>query len=166
SFPADPYESLYREAKERGFRLTAHAGEVAGPESIWAAINKLDTERIGHGLRAGEDPELVSLLKERQIPLEMCVLSNVETQVCSSVKDHPIRRYFDEGLLVTANSDDPGMFGTTLNQEYLALAEELNFTLDELKRLSMNAIDASFLPDEDKQAMRTQFEAEWQELNT
>ena len=166
SFPADPYESLYREARERGFRLTAHAGEVAGAESIWAAVDKLDTERIGHGLRAGEDPDLVSLLKERQIPLEMCVLSNVETQVCRSVNEHPIRRYFDEGLMVTANSDDPGMFGTTLTQEYLALAEELDFTLDELKGLSMNAIDASFLPDGDKQALRSQFEDEWQSLLT
>ena len=165
-FPAGPYEALYREARDRGFRLTAHAGEVAGAESMWAAIDKLAVERIGHGMRANEDPELVNLLKERRIPLEMCVLSNVETQVCRSVKDHPIRQYFDEGLLVTANSDDPGMFGTSLTGEYLALAEDLNFTLDELKRLSLNAVDASFMPEEDKAALRSTFEEEWQDLMT
>jgi adenosine deaminase len=163
-FPAEPYEAFYREARDRGFRLTAHAGEVAGAESIWAVIDRLSVERIGHGMRAHEDPELVSLLRERQIPLEMCVLSNVETQVCRSVKDHPIRQYFDEGLMVTANSDDPGMFGTSLTGEYMALAEGLGFTLDELKRLSVNAIDASFLPDEDKAALRSTFDDEWKAL--
>lgn len=163
-WPADPYENIYQEAKKRGFRLTAHAGEAAGAESIWATIKKLGTERIGHGLRAYEDPELITLLKERQIPLEMCVISNVKTGVCESVEAHPFRQYFDQGLMVTVNSDDPVMFKTSINQEYLVLAQKHGFTVDELKQLSLNGITASFLSENEKQGMKTQFEEEWQRL--
>jgi len=163
-FPADPYADLYQEAKQRGFRLTAHAGEAAGAHSIWAAVEKLDAERIGHGLRAYEDPELISLLKERQIPLEMCVVSNVKTGVCETIEAHPIKRYVHEGLMVTVNSDDPVMFHTSINMEYRVLLQNLDFTIDELKRLSLNGIEASFLAREEKQRMTDQFEEEWQQL--
>jgi adenosine deaminase len=163
-FPPNPYVDVYQEAKKRGFRLTAHAGEAAGAHSIWAAVEKLGVERIGHGLRAYEDPQLVSLLKERQIPLEMCVISNVKTGVCDAIESHPIKDYFQKGLLVTVNSDDPTMFNTSINQEYLALIQQLGFTLNELKQLSMNGLEASFLSNEDKKAMRVQFETEWQQL--
>jgi len=128
-FPADPYTLVYKEAKERGFRLTAHAGETAGADSIWTAIEKLGIERIGHGMRASEDPKLLSLLKERQIPLEMCVISNVKTQVCKSIEDHPIKKYYDKGLIVTVNSDDPTMFNTSITREYTVLVEELGFVI-------------------------------------
>ncbi len=161
SFPADPYAFVYKEAKDRGFRLTAHAGEAAGPKSIWAAVEKLGVERIGHGARANEDSELVSLLKEKQIPLEMCVISNVKTGVCSSIETHPIKQYFQQGLMVTVNSDDPTMFNTSINQEYLILIEKLGFTVSDLKRLSMNGIDASFMSGEDKKLMNDRFEKEW-----
>lgn len=164
SFPADPYASVYKEARERGFRLTAHAGEAAGAESIWTVIKKLDVERIGHGVRACEDPKLVSLLKKRQIPLEMCVISNVRTGVCESVEVHPIKQYFQQGLMVTANSDDPTMFNTSISQEYLVLVQKLGFTISDLKHLSMNGIIASFMPDRDKELMKSQFEKEWQQL--
>jgi len=163
-FPPDPYETIYQEAQQRGFRLTAHAGEAAGADSIRTAIQKLNVERIGHGLRAYEDPELVALLKERQIPLEMCVVSNVKTGVCESVEVHPITQYFEQGLLVTVNSDDPVMFNTSINQEYLILLQKLGFTIDELKQLCLNGVMASFLPQEEKLKMKTQFEEEWQQL--
>ena len=163
-FPADRYATVYRKAKERGFRLTAHAGETSGASSIWAAVEKLGVERIGHGMRANEDPELVSLLKEMQIPLEMCVISNVKTKVCKSIKDHPIKEYFENGLLVTVNSDDPTMFNTSIAQEYLVLAQDLAFSPSDLKRLSMNGIDASFMSDSDKKLMKSQFEREWKQL--
>ena len=161
SFPAEPYALVYKEARDRGFRLTAHAGEAAGANSIWAAVEKLGVERIGHGVRANEDSELISLLKERQIPLEMCVISNVKTGVCSSIEVHPIKQYFQQGLMVTVNSDDPTMFNTTISQEYLVLVQKLGFTISDLKRLSLNGIDASFMPDENKKLMRSQFEKEW-----
>jgi adenosine deaminase len=164
SFPADPYASVYEEARKRGFRLTAHAGEVAGPKSIWAVIEKLGVERIGHGVRAHEDPQIVSLLKERQIPLEMCVISNVKTGVCKSVEAHPIKQYLQKGLMVTVNSDDPTMFNTSISQEYSVLAQKLGFTVSDLKRLSLNGIDASFMSDDVKKSMKFQFEKEWTQL--
>ncbi len=163
-FPADPYEDVFREARARGFRLTAHAGEAAGPESIWACIDKLGVERIGHGVRAHEDPQLVSLLKERQIPLELCVTSNFRTGVVESFEAHPIKQYFHQGLMVTVNSDDPTMFDTSVSREYLILAQKLGFTADELRTLSLNGVEASFLPDDDKVLMRSQFEKEWEQL--
>jgi adenosine deaminase len=163
-FPTGPYAPLYHEARERGFRLTAHAGEVAGPDSIWAAIDTLGSERIGHGTRAYEDPNLVSCLKERQIPLEMCVISNVRTQVCTSVDDHPIRQYFDRGLMVTVNSDDPTMFNTSITNEFRVLYQKLGFSIDEIKVLTMNAIKSSFLSDMKKASLQLQIEKEWKEL--
>ena len=164
SFPADPYASVYKEAKQRGFRLTAHAGEAAGPESVWAAVRKLGCERIGHGVRAREDPQLVSFLRERQIPLELCVVSNVRTKVCESVETHPIRQYFEEGLMVTVNSDDPTMFNTSITQEYLLLVQKLGFTLRDIRVLSVNGIESSFMSDKDKESMKALFEREWQQL--
>jgi adenosine deaminase len=164
SFPADSYASVYQEARKRGFRLTAHAGEVAGANSIWAVVKKLGVERIGHGVRAYEDPQLISLLKERQIPLEICVVSNVKTGACKSVEAHPIKRYFQQGLMVTVNSDDPTMFNTSISQEYLELVQKLGFTVNDLKRLSMNGVDASFMSVADKKLMKSQFEKEWEHL--
>lgn len=164
-FPAGPYAAVYKEAHRRGFRLTAHAGEVAGADSIRSAIDDLGAERIGHGLRAYEDPEVVGLLGDRRIPLEMCVISNAKTGVCPSIKDHPVKDYFRQGLLVTVNSDDPSMFSSTLTDEYLALKRDLGFTLDEVKQVALNAVEASFLPDEDKAALRSAFESEWAALS-
>ncbi len=164
SFPAEPYAPVYEEARQRGFRLTAHAGEAAGANSIWTVVEKLGVERIGHGVRANEDPQLLSLLEERQIPLEMCVMSNVKTGVCESVEDHPIKQYFQQGLMVTVNSDDPTMFNTSISQEYLVLTQKLDFTPNDLKLLSMNGIVASFMSDEDKELIKSQFEKKWQQL--
>lgn len=163
-FPAGPYAEVYREARRRGFRLTAHAGEVAGADSIRSAIEDLGAERIGHGLRAYEDPEVVDMLKARRIPLEMCIISNSRTGVCPSVKEHPIRDYFREGLVVTVNSDDPSMFSSSLTDEYLALSRDLGFTLDEVKQVALNAVRASFLPAGEKAELVSTFESEWADL--
>ena len=163
-FPAEAYADVYREAKARGFRVVAHAGEAAGADSIWAAVEHLGVERIGHGVRAYEDPQLVALLRERQIPLEMCVLSNMKTGVCESVEAHPIKSYFEQGLLVTVNSDDPTLFNTPLNQEYIVLAQQLGFTISDLQHVSLNGIDASFMSEEQKASMRSHFQQQWQQL--
>jgi adenosine deaminase len=164
SFPADSYASVYQEARKRGFRLTAHVGEVTGADFIWTVVEKLGVERIGHGVKAYEDSQLVSFLKERQIPLEMCVISNVKTGACKSVETHPIKQYFQQGLMVTVNSDDPTMFNTSISQEYSVLVKKLGFTVNDLKRLSMNGIDASFMSEGDKKLMKSQFEKEWEQL--
>jgi adenosine deaminase len=163
-YPADLYQPVYYKAKTKGFRLTAHAGEAAGAASIWAAIKKLGVERIGHGVRACEDPQLVSLLKDTQIPLEMCVVSNVKTGVCPSFAEHPIREYYQKGLSVTVNSDDPTMFDTSITREYVILAQELGFSLNDLKCMSFNGITASFMPEKAKKAMKSQVEKEWQQV--
>ena len=163
-FPPGLFFKVYREAKERGFRLTAHAGEADGAKSIWAALDKLGIERIGHGLRAYEDPRLIDYLRERQTPLEMCVVSNIKTQVCKSFKEHPIKNYFKEGLVVTINSDDPSMFDTSITNEYLVLIQKFGFSLEEIRKVNFNSIEASFMTDEEKDTMRGTFDKEWEEL--
>jgi adenosine deaminase len=165
-FPPEPYAPLFREARERGFRLTAHAGEAAGAASIREVVDALRVDRVGHCTRAHEDPLLVSVLKERQVPLEMCVTSNVKTGVCESPEVHPIRDYYRQGLLVTVNSDDPTMFNTSITNEYLLLAERLGFTAEDLKRLSSNSIEASFISESDKASMKALFEREWKRLES
>lgn len=142
---SEPFRSLYAEAREAGLRLTNHAGETTGPEAIWEAL-AIGSERLGHVLSAIQDPALVEELKKRQIGLELNPTSNVRTGVCSSFAAHPLRSYFDAGLLVTVNSDDPAFFGSNLANEYLLAASELGFSRDELRQLAANSIRASFLP--------------------
>jgi len=147
--PAEPFKDLFAEARAAGLRLTAHAGENAGPESIWAALN-IGAERLGHALTAQYDDELMAVLAERQIPVELCPSSNVATGCCRAMAEHPLRRYFDSGLMVTLNSDDPPMFGTDLLREYMLAHEEFGFTLEHLRELAGNSIEASFLAPERK----------------
>jgi aminodeoxyfutalosine deaminase len=142
---AEPFRALYQEAQEAGLRLTAHAGETVGPESIWAALN-IGAERIGHALSAYLDPDLMEILAERQIPLEICMTSNVRTGCCPKIEDHPVRRYFDSGLMVTLNSDDPALFLSDLEDEYRLAHESFGFTEEHLRELAANSIEASFLP--------------------
>jgi aminodeoxyfutalosine deaminase len=159
--PASLFKELYDEASAAGLRLTAHAGEsggpVNGPASIWAAIN-IGAERIGHGLAAQYDPELLAVLAERQIPIEINVTSNIRTGCCTSFDAHPLRRYFDAGLMVTLNSDDPPMFGANLLDEYILAHERYGFTPDQLRELAANAVEASFLPPTPKLALLARIE--------
>lgn len=147
--PPELFAGVYARAAEAGLHLTAHAGESAGPESIWGALN-LKAERLGHGLTAGQDAELMEELTERQIPIEICVTSNLRTGVCPEVAQHPVRRYFDEGLMLTLNSDDPAMFGSSLVEEYALVQEAFGFSHEHLRELARNSFEASFLPAEKK----------------
>ena len=119
---AELFREPYAEAKAAGLRLTAHAGETTGPESIWAALN-IGAERMGHALSAQQDAELMQVLAEKQIPLEINVTSNIRTGWCAGFDVHPVREYFDRGLMVTINSDDPPMFGSNLLEEYVLVQE-------------------------------------------
>ena len=123
-----------------------HAGEAAGADSIRGALDALQAERIGHGLRAEEDPALLDRLATARVPLEMCPLSNVATGVTRAIGEHPIRRYFDRGLMVTVSTDDPGMFGNSMTDELMVLRERFGFTAAELKQLQLNAAAAAFQP--------------------
>ena len=162
--PPEWFVDAFATARDSALHSVPHAGEVAGPESVWAAIRLLKAERIGHGVRSVEDPALVAYLREQQIPLEVCPTSNLCLGVYPSYEAHPVRWLWDEGLYVTVNSDDPPMFNTDLVGEYEALAEHLAFTAEELERLSLNALRASFLPDGEKAEMEADFVAEFARL--
>ncbi len=157
--PPESFRQVFALARDSGLRLAGHAGEAAGPESVWAALRIWGVERIGHGLTAVGDPSLVRHLAERQIPLDMSVTSNVRTGCLQNAELHPVRRYFNEGLLVTLNSDDPALFGTDLNQEYLLTHRMLGFGPRELMRLAENSFRASFLPPQEKASFLAAFRA-------
>lgn len=152
-YPPEPFQKVYEQARKMGLHVTAHAGEVAGAESIWGALRALQVERIGHGTRAGEDDRLLEYLAEKQIALEMCPLSNVRTGAVPTIDDHPVRRYFERGLAVTVNSDDPKMFGNSLAEEYRLLEERLGFSRDEVRSVILQGIRSSWLPGERKQQL-------------
>jgi adenosine deaminase/aminodeoxyfutalosine deaminase len=155
---SEPFRAMYEEARAAGLRLTNHAGETTGPEAIWEALS-IGSERLGHALSAIEDPALVQELKVLSTGLELNPSSNVRTGVCASFAAHPLRRYFDAGLLVTLNSDDPAFFGSDVENEYLLAHTDQAFTRDELRRLAANSIQASFLPDSTKHSWISQIEA-------
>jgi aminodeoxyfutalosine deaminase len=147
--PAEWFQALYKRATEQGLRLTAHAGETGGPEAVWAALN-IGAERIGHGLAIARDPELQEVLAHKQVAVEVCVSSNLRTGVCPTLEEHPVKKFFDGGLMVTLNTDDPAMFQTSLNREYELAEQEFGFSRDHLRELARNSFEASFLPVEKK----------------
>jgi len=147
--PPEVFREVYAYAADHGLRLTAHAGETAGPGSVWGALN-IRAERIGHGLTAAQDPELVEELSTRQVPVEICLTSNLRTGVCASLAEHPLRNYFEQGVMATLNTDDPAMFGTSLNREYQLAQSTFAFSDEHLRELARNSFEASFLPAEKK----------------
>src|SRR5271166_3726858 len=140
---SEAFHALYKEAARAGLRLTNHAGETTGPEAIWEALG-VGSERLGHALSAIRDPELLAELERRQIPLELNPSSNVRTGVCPSFAEHPLRQYFERGLMVTLNSDDPAFFGSTLENEYRLAHAIHGFDREGLKALARNSFRASF----------------------
>lgn len=148
-YPTADYGEVFALAKELSVPFTIHAGEADGPESIRAAL-RMGASRIGHGVRAGEDPELLEELKERQIPLEMCPSSNVQTKAVPSLSEHPVLSYLRRGLLVTVNTDNMTVSDTTIEREFRLLKEELGMTPEERRQLLLNAADAAFLTAEER----------------
>jgi aminodeoxyfutalosine deaminase len=155
---SEPFRALYERAGRAGLRLTNHAGETTGPEAIWEALS-IGSERIGHAVSAVEDPELMRELRLRGTALELNPTSNVRTGVCASFAEHPLRIYFETGLLVTLNSDDPAFFGSDLANEYRLAHTVQEFTREELRQLAANSIRASFLPDLAKSAWLTRIDS-------
>jgi aminodeoxyfutalosine deaminase len=155
--PPELFRGVYSYAADNGLRLTAHAGETAPPESIWGALN-LRAERIGHGFTAGQDPDLIEELAYRQIPVEICLTSNLRTGVCKAIAEHPAKSYFDQGVMITLNTDDPALFGTTLSREYQLAQETFGFTDEHLRELARNSFEASFLPAEKKLELLSLFD--------
>lgn len=142
---AETFRELYAEARRNGLHLTAHAGETVGPESIWSALN-IGAERLGHALSARRDEELIEILSQKQVPMEICITSNIRTGCCATLDEHPVQDYFENGLMVTLNSDDPAIFGSNLCDEYLLAHRHFHLTAEHLRELAGNSIEASFLP--------------------
>lgn len=165
NFPPDLFVDDFARVAAAGLRRTAHAGEAAGAESMWGAVRLLGAERLGHGVHAHDDPALFDYLREHRIAIDMCPVSNVKTGAVPDLTEHPIRRYMDGGLLVTVNSDDPPMFGTSITNEYRVLHEQLGFDEASLRQLSLNAVEASFLPDAEKARLRREFEDEFARMS-
>lgn len=148
--PPSKFQQVFERAIEEGYNSVAHAGEEGPPDYIWQAINLLKVQRIDHGVRAVEDQELMVFLKERQIPLTVCPLSNVRLCVFENMAQHNILDMLEQGIMVTVNSDDPTYFGGYINDNFFALADELQLTCGQAERLVKNSINASFISAEEK----------------
>ncbi len=167
--PPAPFAADFARARAAGLRTVAHAGETTGHATVCDSIDLLGAERIGHGVRAVDNADLVMRLAIDRVPLEICPTSNLCTGVVTSFAEHPFPMLDQAGVLVTVNSDDPPLFGTTLTDEFLVLAREWGYDADGLQRIALNALDVAFLPDDEKAHMRnafvTEFAALREELN-
>jgi adenosine deaminase/aminodeoxyfutalosine deaminase len=141
--PVGWFGEVFEFARAGGLHLTVHAGETVGPESVWGAL-RLGAERIGHGIRAVEDPALIEWLREHSIPLEICITSNVATGAVEALERHPVRRIYEAGVPIVLGSDDPAMFATTLEREYEVAAREFGFTGEELRGIAENGFRFAF----------------------
>jgi len=157
--PPEKFAEAFAMAEQAGLPSVPHAGETAGPASIWGALNTLKAVRIGHGVRCLEDPVLVEELRSRQIPLEVCPTSNLCLGVAPDLESHPLPQLVAEGLYVTIGSDDPAIFNTTLTDEYLKIAAAFGYDACDVVHLVMNAVRASLLDDKDKTEMVQAFES-------
>lgn len=149
-FPGELFVGHFRRAREAGLHTIAHAGEAAGAESVRQAVLELHAERIGHAVRAIDDPETMDLLAERGIPIESCPTSNVQTSTVPSYQAHPLPAFLKRGLLVTLNTDDPSISGIDLAHEYRVVREEMGLDEADLRRLQENAVEAAFLTSEER----------------
>ena len=164
--PPEKFASAFDKVRKKGIPCILHAGETQGPESIWQAIKIADSLRIGHGVRAIEDPKLVAYLKEKQIPLEVCPTSNICLKVYPSLVEHSLPRLLSEGLYVTINSDDPPMFNTTLTNEFIQMQGFHDWEPDLMETLTFNALNVSLLSTEQKQIMRAKIQDQFRQLRT
>ncbi|MGU9956383.1 MAG: adenosine deaminase [Arenicellales bacterium WSBS_2016_MAG_OTU3] len=149
--PPGKFAEVFQAARRNGFLTVAHAGEEGPADYIWEALRALQVSRIDHGVRCTEDAELVQHLKQLNIPLTVCPLSNIKLKVFAQMSDHNIRHLLEQGLCVTVNSDDPAYFGGYVEENYLAIQEALRFDKQQLAQLAKNSFRASFLDSHDTQ---------------
>lgn len=159
-YPASPFRDLFKEAKAAGLGITVHAGEWAGPYSIWDAVGNLGADRIGHGIRVLEDPAIASILIEREIVLEVCPRSNYLSGVVDRLAEHPLPRLMRHNLLTTINTDDPSVCDVTLSDEMVDAIEHMDLSFEDLKKNTLYAARAAFLPPPEREALVARFQ-EW-----
>jgi len=159
NYPPHLFQKEFEKAASYGLNLIAHAGETAGEKSMIDAILKLKVSRIGHGLGITKDSLLESLIRENKITIDLCPGSNLATGVINSLEDHPFREYYHRNYAISLNSDDPGLFKTSLNQEYLTMAERHHLTEKDLIQIVLNGISGTFLSDADKKILSTEVES-------
>jgi adenosine deaminase len=163
-YPAGGFSHCFRYARSRGLPANPHAGENAGPASVWETIEQLSPSRLGHGVRSVEDKRLVAYLAERTIPLEICLTSNIKLGVYGSYLEHPVKKLIDAGCAVVLNSDDPVLFQTALTREYMHAIRECGLTIVDIKKCILDTLVSSYLTDGDKQRMVEEFKREFTRL--
>ncbi|MBW8011624.1 MAG: adenosine deaminase [Chloroflexi bacterium] len=151
NFPGTLFVDHFRIARESGWKITAHAGEASGPESIWQAINGLGAVRIGHATRAGEDPELIAYMLENRIGVEINLTSNVQTSTVSDYVSHPIKHFYESGLMVTINTDDPGISNIDITHEFNLAAPAVGLSPEDIQVIQRNALEIAFLSKTEKE---------------
>ncbi|RDT48796.1 adenosine deaminase [Escherichia coli] len=153
-FPGSLFLPHFNRARDAGWHITVHAGEAAGPESIWQAIRELGAERIGHGVKAIEDPALMAFLAEQRIGIESCLTSNIQTSTVSSLARHPLKTFLEHGVLASINTDDPAVQGVDISHEYQIAAPAAGLSRDQIRQAQINGLEIAFLSEAEKQALR------------
>lgn len=154
NFPGELFVKHFKQVQQAGLNVTVHAGEAAGPESIWQAINDLHAQRIGHGVACYQDEKLMDYMREHNIAIESCLTSNYQTGTIKDLSQHPIKQFLARGLLVCLNTDDPGVQGVELKHEYSVARNTLGFTEQDIQQLQENSLKASFLSDNEKRVLK------------
>jgi len=153
-YRAEIYKDAFDLAKRYSLNITVHAGEAAGPESIKDAIDKLYARRIGHGVKLEKDKFLYERVKEAKIPLEMCPTSNIQTEVVSTYREHPLKRYYEDGIRTTVNTDDRGVSDIDLTHEWKVVIDKIGMKFEDLLDMNINSIEAAFLKSEEKEKIK------------
>lgn len=159
-FPPGPYAEVFQQARTAGLKITVHAGEAGGADNVRTSIEQLGADRIGHGVRTQEDPAVEQMVLDRKIPLELNPTSNLQTGAISDYKSYPLKRYHTRGIPVTINTDDPAVSGITLSNEYVVAMRDCGMTPQDVEAAILNGVDAAFLPEGEKTALRQQFQEE------
>lgn len=152
--PGDQFVKHFKQVRDANLRVTVHAGEAAGPESMWQAIQELGAVRIGHGVKAVHDPKLMDYLAENNIGIESCLTSNIQTSTVESYQSHPVKQFLDHGILACLNTDDPAVEGIELPYEYEVAAPKVGLSQDQIRQAQINGLALSFLSDSEKQNLK------------